>query len=166
MSVSWYYCQTLTNLPYSMIYNLDNPFRNVSHTKMSLTLNEPIYNVLCSNLHMASNTCTSSLPNMEGFVSKITNSLPKVMMNQRITLLGSHNFRCMDVLCGRQWILDAILVGYYCLFTYFIFMQILAQILLYLILGWALIQVRKFGELEHMVILIPMRIMSPNMHLS
>jgi hypothetical protein len=40
---------------------------------MSLTLHEPI------------------LPNMEGFVSKTTNSLPKVMLSKRIILIAPQN---------------------------------------------------------------------------
>jgi hypothetical protein len=39
--------------------------------KMSLTLHEPIWNVLYSNLH----ACTKNLPNMEGLGS-ITTKLP------------------------------------------------------------------------------------------
>ena len=44
--------------------------------QMSLTLNEPIENVLCSNLQ----ACTKNLPNMEGVGWKTTNPLPKVII--------------------------------------------------------------------------------------
>ena len=40
---------------------------------MSLTLNKPIENVLCSNLQ----ACTENLPNMKGVVCRTTNSPTK-----------------------------------------------------------------------------------------
>jgi hypothetical protein len=49
--------------------------------KMSLALHKPIENVLSSNLHPTSTHAPQKLPNMEGFVRKTTNSLPKLMLN-------------------------------------------------------------------------------------
>jgi hypothetical protein len=49
--------------------------------KMSLALHEPIHNVLCSNLHTTSTHAPKTYQILEGFVSKMTNSLSKVMMS-------------------------------------------------------------------------------------
>ena len=58
-------------------------FRNLAPLgmpKMSLTLYEPIWNILRSNLHTTTSACTASLPNMEGLVCKATNPGLKVML--------------------------------------------------------------------------------------
>ena len=59
------------------------------HTKMSLTFNELIENVLLVKPPHYLQACTENLPNMECVVCKITNSQPKVMLSLRLTLMYS-----------------------------------------------------------------------------
>ena len=64
--------------------------KQIEFAKMSLTLNKPIQNIFYPNLRMTSKFHQFFL-NMEGLVSKTTNSLSKAMMGQRITLIYGRN---------------------------------------------------------------------------
>ena len=66
----------------NLFWFIESQFSTSWHAKTSLTLNEPIENVLSANLH-----AISEHANMEGGVCKTTNSRLKVPLDSRITLL-------------------------------------------------------------------------------
>lgn len=76
----WYFRHCPTSIAHYLSWWLDLGIKAISNLLYLLgVLLTPPPNDL--------QTCTINLPNMEGVVSKTTNYLPEVMMNERITLI-------------------------------------------------------------------------------